>query len=329
VDIPPELIEAKSAAELDLLALAGVVGVGLGMREEDGELFDELAVRILVEDASALPDGLPDEVGGVAVCIVERQVEPCAFPDTTRYPELAGGVMVTNPTLGSGTLGAIVEDTSTGELLGLSCFHVVGDTTATFPDTVWQPTNPPLIAGGTIPADDNIGNVVRVDFPQTPPLPGSPIRVAMTDSAVVALDAARSAGRTLSRAILDQGLGLPNLVDAVTATAEPSPGIGRVRKRGCMTGVKAGVVVARWLTVQWKPGGPNAFLMGQVEVSGDDPVFCQPGDSGSLVLDETTPTAIGLLWGQNVAGFVPAGKIGYFSEIGNVESHLGVSTVWA
>ena len=82
MDIPDELVGAKEAVEFGLLALPGVVGVGLGMREEDGEVFDELAVRILVEDASQVPFGLPGDIAGVPVSVVESRIVPCGFPDT-------------------------------------------------------------------------------------------------------------------------------------------------------------------------------------------------------------------------------------------------------
>ena len=48
MDISPDLVQAKAAIEFGLLALPGVVGVGLGAREENEQFFDELAVRILV-----------------------------------------------------------------------------------------------------------------------------------------------------------------------------------------------------------------------------------------------------------------------------------------
>lgn len=334
MDIPPELVDAKHAAEWTLLAIPGVVGIGLGMREEDGELFDELAVRILVDDATAVPPGLPEEIGGVAVCIIEEQVVPCSFPDTARYDPLLGGVMITSPLRGSGTFGAIVEDTTTGEPLGLSCYHVVGDTGQVFPNTIWQPTTPTsgLPVGVPIPASDNIGEVIKVDFPNTPPLPFSPIRAGMTDSAVFRLDAAVNAGRQASRAIAGAGPGLPNLADGVTATAVPEAGVTRVHKRGFQTGPTAGLVIARFQTLQWTPGGPNAFLVDQAVINGDGPVFVDDGDSGSLVLDESQPTALGLLWGKNgptPGQLIPIGKRGYMSEIAAVESALGVSTVFA
>jgi len=329
LEIPDELVQAKNAAESELLGLPGLVGIGLGMREEDGEFFDELAVRILVEDATNVPPGLPDEIAGVSACIIERQIEPCGFPDTARYDELMGGVRVSQPLRGVGTLGALVEDVNTGETLGLSCYHVVGDPGQ---DSVYQPVEPPLVVGVPPSAADKIGVVVRAEFPQTPPLPLSPVLVSMIDAAVLSLDPATAAtavpARILSRSIAGLGPGLPPLVPAVTATSVPDPGQTRVRKRGFVTGPTAGLIVGCNMTVRWTPGGTNTWLMEQIEITGDT-IFCDEGDSGSLVLEETSTTAVGLLWGRNQPDLVPAGKIGMMCAIGNVESMLGVSVVFA
>ncbi len=78
------------------------------MREADGEFFDELAVRVFVEDASAVPAGIRQEIGGVAICIVERQFQPAA--DTARYNDLRGGMRIELPLRGFGTLGALLWD---------------------------------------------------------------------------------------------------------------------------------------------------------------------------------------------------------------------------
>ncbi|MET7802393.1 hypothetical protein [Streptomyces decoyicus] len=331
MDIPPELVEAKRAAEFGLLALPGVNAVGLGMREENGELFDELSVVIYVEDMAQVPDGLPERIGDVGVCIVERSVEPCGFPDVARYPDVRGGIAIRKPHVGTGTLGAVVVDAQSLERLGLSCFHVTGDAHEAFPHSIWQPDNPPIAVGVSIVKDDNLGGVERVDFPQTAPLPFSPILAGMSDAALIHLDVAAAAGRLPSPAIADQGSGQPNLVGAVTATADlNAPGWlpHRIRKRGFATGPTNGLAYHRFLTVNWEPGGPNAFLIDQVAVLGDG-VFCDQGDSGSLVLEETGPTAVGLLWGRNKqSAFAPAGKTGYFTEIRTVQAQLGFSMVW-
>lgn len=72
----------------------------------------------------------------------------------------------------------------------------------------------------------------------------------------------------------------------------------------------------------------TARAASQVAVLGDG-VFCDQGDSGSLVLEETGPTVVGLLWGRNKqSAFAPAGKMGYFTEIRTVQAQLGFSTMW-
>ncbi len=327
MDIPDELIEAKRVVELGLLGLPGFAGISLGMLEVDGEFFDELAVRIYVEDAANLPEGLPEEIAGVGVCIIERQFDPCGFPDQSRYDDLMGGVRIAQPLRGAGTLGALVEDVTTGETLGLSCQHVVGDPGQDF---VYQPTEPPMLP--PISEADRIGEVVRSDAPHTPPLPFSPILVGMVDAAVVSLGAATGPAsappRTLSRAIADQGPGQPPLVTAVTGRSVVTPGVTRLRKRGFVTGVTHGLALARYFTLPWSPGGPNAWLMEQTEILGDGP-FVTDGDSGSLVLEEDSSTAVGLLWGKQRAGLVAPDRIGVMCEIQNVESALGISVVFA
>src|SRR5262245_51845764 len=90
MDIPQELIDAVEAFAPELIWLAGITGVGIGLREENEELFDELAVRVLVADAAEVPDGVPDEIAGLPVCVVEFPVEPLFDADTRRYDDLPG-----------------------------------------------------------------------------------------------------------------------------------------------------------------------------------------------------------------------------------------------
>ncbi len=150
----------------------------------------------------------------------------------------------------------------------------------------------------------------------------------MVDAAVLTVTTAVTHGRTLSASIAGPGPnGAASFTDAVIATSAPDPGTTRVRKRGFVTGSTAGLVIAVNLTVNWPSGGPNAFLVDQAEIVGDT-LFCQRGDSGALVLEEASDTAVGLLWGTNAEDqLAPAGKIAYMSMIRNVETALGVSAV--
>lgn len=324
MEIPPELVAAKALVEWLILASPGVVGVGIGMREENGILLEELAVRVYVADRFAIPAGIPEVVGGIGVCIVEGLVEPVT-QDDTRYNPLVGGIRIAKPSRGAGTLGAVVQDTRTGELLGLSCFHVVGDTNAVFPNTIWQPREPNLVVGGFIPPDDNIGRVVRVDFPQTPPLPFSPLLAGLVDAAVFTLVPALEQGRELNSNIVGQAA--PSiLLDRITATAGPIIG-HPVRKRGFVTRVTEGTVIAMNLTLQWTAGPSNSYLIEQAEIAGTSSnpggMFCDEGDSGAVILERDSVTAVGLLWGSRLGGLR-----GIMSDIRNVESQLGVNVAW-
>lgn len=66
MEIPVELIQNVYALAPTLTAIPGIVAVGAGFREENGELIDDLAVRVLVRDAFALPDGIPVAEAGCA-----------------------------------------------------------------------------------------------------------------------------------------------------------------------------------------------------------------------------------------------------------------------
>src|SRR5215217_3243057 len=104
MDIPEEFIDLVGASAGDLYDFAAVTGVGIGLREENGEFFDELAVRILVADLNDAPTELPDTIGDLPVSIVEFPVEPLFAPDTRRYDELLGGAQIEQAPLASGTL---------------------------------------------------------------------------------------------------------------------------------------------------------------------------------------------------------------------------------
>jgi hypothetical protein len=145
------------------------------------------------------------------------------------------------------------------------------------------------------------------------------------DAATFALDAARdpsTGNRSLSPGVTD-GFG------EIDATASPELKTF-VRKRGPQTGPTTGFVSGLLLIVDWKFGTPppgHFFVMNrQYEVFFDpggcpDGIFSRAGDSGSLVLDRDSQTAVGLLWGGVSQGGIRA----VMSDITVVEAELGVS----
>jgi hypothetical protein len=329
MEIPQELIDQVEAAAGGLYEFSGVTGVGIGLREENGEFLDELAVRVLVADLNDPPQGLPEAVGDLPLCLVEFPVEPLFAPDVQRYDPLLGGAQIEQAPAAAGTLAALALDSS-GTLVGLTCHHVAGDPGT----TLWQPFAPPTIAGGAPPDPvDSLGAVLAGESPatQTIPVPAGGLLVLgrPLDAAVLALDAAQDPGtgnRGLSPGVTD-GFG------EVDATASPEVKTF-VRKRGSQTGPTSGLVIGVLLIVDWSFGTPppgHSYVMNrQYEVFFDptgcpDGIFSRGGDSGSLVLQKDSQTAVGLLWGGVRAGGIRA----VMSDITIVESRLGVTLVWA
>lgn len=315
------------------MTLPGVNGVGVGMRESGGELFDELAISILVDDLSDLPAGLPDQIAGVEVCLIERRYRPLGPPDLKPYNELRGGIHITHPRhTDHGTLGAIVQDTSaisSGRQLGLSCFHVVGDRESGPPPVgVWQPTAPPF-PSPTSPPDDRIGKVDRALFPDLDILG---VKIGFVDAAVFDLTPAFDQNRTVSRSIMGEDGQHPNLADAITNTEHAHAGMF-VSKRGAMTRLTHGMVASGRLITPWPWLGPDPkrYLVASIEIRVDislspDGVFADVGDSGSVVMKRGEPTtvAVGLLWGGN-----DNRAWGAMTDIRIVEQALEISMVWA
>lgn len=340
-EIPAELIAAKSAVELAILALPGVEAIGIGRRDDS----DELAVRIFVEDASLVPPGIPSEIGGVGVVITEGIATPCGLPtpdenayglpgDPAGFNALKGGIQIGSQSVpGPGTLGAAVKDRRTGKHVGLTCMHVAGDSGS----TVTQPQQLHLAIPNPDIAKRVLGKVIRAEMPRPDPLVAGAI-VSDLDAAVFALDTAAQHGRAIVTAIVGEEPGGANLVDGVTRVDEPRLN-QVVRKRGFRSHVTKGIVDCLHATVCWKPGKdlygrPDVYLVNQVLVLGmlghpDNPsnVFSESGDSGSLVLDEQSSTAVGLLYGKISRNDRQGPRYGIVTRMTAVELRLDISAV--
>jgi hypothetical protein len=68
--------EVKARHESDLLARPGVVGVGVGLRQRDGQITEQITIVVMVRrkrpPADLLPsDLLPTEIEGVPIDVQE------------------------------------------------------------------------------------------------------------------------------------------------------------------------------------------------------------------------------------------------------------------
>ncbi|WP_411090915.1 hypothetical protein [Streptomyces sp. 049-1] len=324
MDIPEELIAALEFPALELTALQGVNGVGIGLREENEEFFDELAVRVYVDDAADAPE-LPSQIIGLPLCLVEFPIEPLFAPDARRYDELMGGAQIEQAPLNAGTLGAVVLRNDDNSLAALTCHHVSGDTGS----RVFQPTAPPMPIGSTPDLTDSLGHVITFDSPMTQAIP-TPVGGELwlgrqVDAAVIALDEAAQHGRTFSNGITD-GFG------PVAQTVAPAVKMF-VRKRGSQTGPTGGQIVGMASVVWWQwgspPDGHRYVMTNQFEIFFNpsecpDGIISRGGDSGSVVLRSGTNEAVGLMWG----GVRNGGRRAVMSDMTTVEQRLDVTLAW-
>jgi hypothetical protein len=314
--ISPEML-AKAAKALesvrdDWLARPGVTAVDLGFKWTDGQMTDQLSIRVHVAlkkdmDELSADELFPEEVDGIDVDVLEAtyapQTQVSARPEAAvegrggRFDEVPLGVSVGSKHSTAGTLGAKVLDTESGDEMILSNWHVL----AGHPDAqeglvVWQPG---WIDGGT--KDTNtIASLTRwIHGPY--------------DAAVARLTGARSVKTTTldGRSIVDAAA--PNLGMMVWKSGR-STGF----TEGFIDGVKmvvplsyrhAGVKVLKEVfRVVPRPGA------GSVEIS-------IGGDSGSVWVDESSGKAVGLHFAGEV-GDSPEHALAHDIEV--VIESLGV-----
>lgn len=153
-----QLMEAQRRFQLELLAKANVVGVGIGYRMEGGVQTDQLAIVALVDQkkpdiALQNSDRVPPELQGVKTDVVEvGTIRAQNFGPRDRWrPVIPPGVSIGHYRVTAGTLGAIVRDRLTNEYLILSNNHVLANSNdAVIGDNILQPG---ATDGGVNPSD--------------------------------------------------------------------------------------------------------------------------------------------------------------------------------
>lgn len=262
----------KETVEDELLQRPGVVGVDIGYKEVGGRRTDELAIRVDVEKKWDVPQEqrIPSMLQDIKTDVIQRG-RFTFLVDTARYNPLVGGCSIgtCGGVPGTGTLGALVRDINTGQLMALSNWHVL----VRGASGVYNVAQPGPGDNGSCPGDI-IGQVVRSAINE------------YVDCAVVALN---SGTRDLQCSIRDIGfVGGPS----VTSIGH------RVKKRGRTTGVTWGDVDTIDKTVNIEIAGVTRTFKHQIGIwraSGVSEVFTRHGDSGSIVVDTLTGI-VGLLF---------------------------------
>ncbi len=272
---------------------AGVTAVDLGFKWSDGQMTDQLAIRVHVNKKLPLleiaeEDRFPKEVEGVPVDVIEATygVQELPNPESQlefavdgrhrRFDDIPIGVSIGSPNTTAGTLGAKVFDEETGQAMILSNWHIlVGALPAVTGTPIWQPG---AADGGR--SDNNIfAELAR-------------FILGPYDAAVAKL--------TGSRPVKSETLeGTP--IEDVT-----SPQLGmRVWKSGRTTGLTQGFIDGINMTLSMNYGAAGVRTLRDVlriiPVPGSPPTeISAGGDSGSVWVDQVTGKAIGLHFGGEV-----------------------------
>ena len=320
-----EIRAVKQTAEAGILNRTGVTGVDIGYKIVGGKATDELAIRVFVENKRDVGDKekLPKTIQGVKTDVIERKYvlhqkgsrvllsDLEVHEDKTRYDELRGGVGIgpcrfvylTPPEVEQagnyvfvGTLGTLVKDDATGNLMMLSNFHVMCvDNQWKKGDTICQPSR---VDAGICP-EDVVGTLERASL-------GGEV-----DCAVASISARKTAceiveiGKVAGKAVAAEGMA--------------------VRKRGRTTGLTHGTVDSVDLTINkldYGDGLGEVTLTHQIGIDVDEAQsakFGDNGDSGSVVVNPKNEI-VGLYFAGS-----DDGKHGVANPIDSVLAALKVS----
>ncbi len=273
----PAAVEAAARLRA-VIAQPNVVAVGIAEKEAHGQLTGELALTFYVEEkrdvspADAVPPTVPDSLArsDVPTDVVKLgRVMPEAL--VQRTPIVPGFSVGLAGVDAAGTLGVLVGPRARPRILGNS--HVLAASgQAALGDEILYPG--PLDGGGDGDVVARLAQVVPFDR-------GGAFANQM--------DAATARVLPERRSELDSRIALLGIVPA--GTAIPARGM-HVVKVGRTTGLTRGEirdVNFRFVLDYGPPIGTVGFV---------DQVLCtrytEPGDSGSLVLEEGTGLAVGL-----------------------------------
>lgn len=306
------ILPLKQLVEGRLLAIPGVTGVDIGLKETGGEKTPVHAIIIFVKHKGDYrpDDEIPRVIAGVPTDVIEATFElqrphPGTAPatgeitvDNKRYNPCQGGACILPARFpnGYGSLGMLVKDASTKNPLWLSVYHVLCDS-ANWTTADKRVVQPSIGQGGNV-ARDVIGDVTRGVYGQVVVDWGYDLYV---DAAVCTVS-----GRAASSNLIVGGTpkGAHNAVIA-----------DLVSKYGATTMYTHGVIVSTNFTV--KLGSTTFYYQYRAEGAFPGQPLSQAGDSGSAVLDS----------GGYVIGLIMSGdgvKYSTINPIGQIIDALSI-----
>lgn len=261
-----------------LMAIPGVVQVGIGIKETQGVMGSQVVFRVYVENKvapGAVPAGdmIPPVIQGVSTDVIQHQVVTDE-EDTSKYRPVKGGIQIGLDGGDSlGTLGCLVTRVSDGKTHILSNHHVLYDGSATDGTEVGQPE---YVNSCCCSCGDIAVNVKG-------------IRSGHLDCAIAKV----KDGIGVSKAI--EGIG------NITGVNNAVPGEA-VKKRGRTTELTTGNVSNLVMSADG-----TKILEVEVKKNNGNDRFSRPGDSGSALLNNANEI-IGLHKAGNNGEEVVAGN---------------------
>ncbi len=307
-----QVAQARETHKRLILEKPNVVGVGIGYKQAGQRVTSQLSVVALVRRkvprAGLDPmDLVPSQVGGVATDVVEVGDLRPMQARTSRFRPAAGGVSVGHYKVTAGTLGCVVRDRSSGKRLILSNNHVLADSNSGSPgDLILQPGT---IDGGREPGDviGHLERFVPLRFTSEPGRCAAARAVVTVGNAVARLLGSRhrlqtywydpQASNEVDAAVarpLEDALIRDDILEVGTVSGRALARLAMaVRKSGRSTGFTTGQVTVLETTVNVDYGlGRSATFENQIVTT----PMSGPGDSGALLVDGTSPLALGLLF---------------------------------
>jgi hypothetical protein len=328
------VVKALKACGPRLMGLPNVVGVGCGHKHVRGQNTGKASLVVLVDkkiprDELRANHIIPQSMNQCLTDVIEIG-EVVALDRTDRQRPVRPGASIGHYRVTAGTFGAVVYDVKTGEPLILSNNHVLANSTngrdgrAKVGDPVLQPGR---YDGGD--DDDVVARLLRfvpieLELSQpdckiagvTQKLLNKMIRRIRRNYEVKIqrfaaetnlVDAA--VARPISRDLIT-----PDIIDLGVPQGTSEADVGhKVIKSGRTSGTNSGEVKVVHVTIKISMGEiGTAVFADQVLTTR----MAQPGDSGSVVLDEE----------KRVCGLLSAGSdtVSVFARIHNVCESLGV-----
>ena len=281
-----DVTAVKERNEESLFAIPGVTGVGTGYKIKDGKETDELAIVVYVAkkifDEKLIEEKIPSEIEGIKTDVLEGifkfQIHEMeygeAFADPGRYDPLVGGISIGSRRVVSGyvytgTLGIVISDRNTSTKYLLSNWHVLYlQGSGSNGDIIAQPSLP----DGGVSTNNNVGTNVRGVINES------------VDCAIATTVYRNSTANTI------RNIGTINGYDLAVINR-------MVQKRGRTTGLTRG----RIIDLNFSVSVEGRTFRNQIRITSPSR-FAGPGDSGSVIVDESTKFVVGLHFASTVDG---------------------------